>query len=378
LLSIRHYNDTDKTAWDNYVERHPDGTLYHLTAWKEIIERTYHHKSYYLIASIDHQDPGSPIVGILPLVHLKHFLFGNHLISIPFFDMAGILADNAEVEQALLSEAIHLGRKLKVDTIELRQTTPLGWLSELSGSPQPMVSANPDRRTALNARIPTVNCHTKSHKVRMLLALPDSSIVLMKSFKSKFRNKINKTLKAGLNVKIGALELLDDFYNVFSFNMRDLGSPVHSKKLIRSVLEAFPGKARLVAIYNNNNPIAGGMFVCFKNTLQNPWASAIKQYSSLRPNTLAYWNMLSYACDNGFKYFDFGRSTPDEGTYKFKEQWGATPVPLHWYFVSLNGQSTAEDTTDKSKFDTAIHYWQKLPVQVTKIMGPMIRKHIGL
>jgi len=37
-----------------------------------------------------------------------------------------------------------------------------------------------------------------------------------------------------------------------------------------------------------------------------------------------------------------------------------------------------KDTSEKSKFDKAIHYWQKLPVPVTKILGPMIRKHIGL
>jgi predicted MPP superfamily phosphohydrolase len=44
----------------------------------------------------------------------------------------------------------------------------------------------------------------------------------------------------------------------------------------------------------------------------------------------------------------------------------------------LNGQPIIEETSEKSKFDKAIQYWQKLPVPVTKILGPMIRKHIGL
>ena len=88
--------------------------------------------------------------------------------------------------------------------------------------------------------------------------------------------------------------------------------------------------------------------------------------------------MLEYACDNGYKYFDFGRSTPDEGTYKFKKQWGATPQPLHWYDISLTGKPAPEKETEKSKFSRAIQYWQKLPVSVTGFLGPMIRKHIGL
>jgi len=87
---------------------------------------------------------------------------------------------------------------------------------------------------------------------------------------------------------------------------------------------------------------------------------------------------LEYACDNGFKYFDFGRSTPGEGTYRFKEQWGAQPTTLHWHYISLNGNAIDQETSDNSKFEKAIQYWQKLPVPITKIIGPMIRKHIGL
>jgi hypothetical protein len=30
------------------------------------------------------------------------------------------------------------------------------------------------------------------------------------------------------------------------------------------------------------------------------------------------------------KSFDFGRSTMNEGTYKFKKQWGCEPTQLHW------------------------------------------------
>ena len=116
----------------------------------------------------------------------------------------------------------------------------------------------------------------------------------------------------------------------------------------------------------------------FKDTLENPWASALKEYSRLSPNMLLYWSMLEYACDNGFSYFDFGRSSPDEGTYKFKEQWGSKPTPLHWYYISLNNQPIDEETSEKAKFEKAIRYWQKLPVPVTEIVGPMIRKHIGL
>jgi len=278
--------------------------------------------------------------------------------------MGGILADDIEMEKALLSEAAKIANKLKANNIELRHTQPFTWKIEESS------------QSGLSCL--KIHTATKSHKVRMLLELPDSSEVLMKSFKSKLRSQIKKPLKEGLKTKIGGLELLDDFYNVFSINMRDLGSPVHYKKIVKHVLGEFPEKSRIVMIYKDDEPLACSIIVGFRDTLENPWASALRQYSRLSPNMLLYWSMLEYASDNGFKYFDFGRSSPDEGTYKFKQQWGAKPTPLHWHYISLNNQPINEDTSEKSKFEKTIQYWKKLPVPVTRVIGPRIRKYIGL
>ena len=309
---------------------------------------------------------------ILPLSHLKHFLFGNSLISIPFFDLGGILADDIETEKALLNEAIKIGYDLKVKDIELRHIYPVKFFEKDSEA---------YLTGASNSQLKTQNCvfKTRSHKVRMLLDLPASSGTLMKSFKAKLRSQIKKPLKEGLKATVGGIELLDNFYKVFTINMRDLGSPVHSKRLIRNVLKEFPDKSRIVMIYKDDQPLACSLIVGFKGTLENPWASSLREYGRLSPNMLLYWTMLEYACDNGYDYFDFGRSSPDEGTYKFKQQWGAKPTPLHWHNILLDGKSTpsAEDS-EKSRFDKAIRYWQKLPVSITKIIGPLIRKHIGL
>ena len=142
--------------------------------------------------------------------------------------------------------------------------------------------------------------------------------------------------------------------------------------------EADPDFAKLIIVYRYTQPVACSLIVGFKDTLENPWASSLREYSRLSPNMFLYWTMLEYACNNGFKYFDFGRSSPDEGTYKFKEQWGATPNPLHWHYISVNGKPLDKETSEKSKFDKAIQYWQKLPVSLTNVLGPIIRKHIGL
>jgi len=380
MITINQYHQADHMAWDAYVHAHPQATLYHLSGWKNIIEKTYDHKTYYLIAKRQLNNPSnstnsinsmSPSVGIgiLPLVHMKHFLFGNTLISMPFLDIGGVLADDEQIEKSLISKAISIAHNLYANKIELRSTAPLSVLDSCDF-----------KRSTRNSKLATRDwvSQTRSHKVRMLLKLPESSEILMKSFKSKLRSQIRKPIKKGLKSQIGGLELLDIFYDVFSVNMRDLGSPVHSKKLAQNVLQEFPENAKIVVVYEGEHPIACSLIVGFKDTLENPWASALREYGRFSPNMLLYWTMLEYACDNGYKYFDFGRSSPNDGTYKFKEQWGAKPAPLHWQYISLNGHQIDEETSEKSKFDKAIQYWKKIPIPVTKIIGPMIRKHIGL
>jgi FemAB-related protein (PEP-CTERM system-associated) len=339
------------------VYDHPNGILYHLFSWRTTIEKAYGHKTYYLAAFNKRSEES--LTGILPLIHLKNFIFGNHLISMPFFDMGGILADNEETEKALLGETIKLGKALKVDKIELRNANARSCFEKLDFSN-------------------LVACTLKTHKVRMLLKLPESSKVLMKSFKSKLRSQIKKPIKEGLESKIGGRELLDEFYKVFLINMRDLGSPVHSKKLIENVLKQFKEHTRIVVVHKDNKPYAASIISGFKDVLENPWSSSLQRYRQLSPNMLLYWAMLEYACDNGYQYFDFGRSTPEEGTFKFKQQWGAQPEPLHWNHISLNGRPVNEKASEKSRFNLAIQCWQKLPVPVTGILGPMIRKNIGL
>ncbi len=377
---------------DDFVRNSPAPTVYHLHVWRQIINRVYGHKTYCLIAIKngqqheivelsnwdDHTEDAAgvgetdsqKIAGILPLVHLKSFVFGNELISMPFFDAGGVLADDADAEKSLLIEAVSLARRLRAKSIQLRQTLPLPVMSD--PGPEAWNSVENSWFSALSC-----NVEKRLHKARMLLELPGSSEALMDSFKSKLRSQIRKPEKEGLTGKVGGLELLDDFYKVFSINMRDLGSPVHSKLFIKGVLESFPEEARICLIYKGQQPLACSVMLGFNGTVYNPWSSSLRKYSKLSPNMLLYWTMLRYACDSGHRYFDFGRSSIEENTYKFKAQWGCQPQPLYWYYISDNKLPLKIDT-EKSKFDVAIRIWQNLPVPLTRVFGPPIRKYIGL
>ena len=377
---IKYAGNSDGALWDGYVRKHPNASVFHMFGWRDVIRRTYGHATYYLMlmpedAGVDaaserteaRGNPAESILGVLPVVHLKHAIFGNCLVSLPFFDGGGILADCREAEECLLAEVIRLGRKAGVGTIELRHERLL----------ESCEDTNIGALCHINSRTP-LQVATKSNKVRMLLNLPESSEMLVKSFKSKLRSQINRPLKEGFTSRTGGLELLGDFYKVFLVNMRDLGSPVHSVDLMRHVLSEFSERSRTFVIYKAEEPVASALVVGFDKVLRNPWASSLRKYASLGPNMLLYLRILEFACDNGYRVFDFGRSTKGDGTYKFKEQWGAVPTPLFWHYISLDGKSPDPESSGKERFETATHYWKKLPLIVTKIIGPRIRKHISL
>ena len=379
-ITVKIIRSEDRYSWDDYVHSRSDSNIYQLYDWKTVIENAYKHKTYYLMATtnqIEDQGGDETVVGVLPLVHMKSLIFGNKLVSIPFFDMGGILSANDQATSALLEAAVALGHSLNVNSIEFRHARSVQRFDRQDDTTQHN-SARKPFNSPFRTEGSKIICLSATNKVRMLLNLPGSSEALMNSFKAKLRSQIKKPIKEGLKAVVGGQELLDDFYSVFSINMRDLGSPVHSKRIIFETLSAFHEKTRVVAIYHDQTPVAASIVIGFNSILENPWASALRKYSRMAPNMLLYWTMLEYACDKGYTWFDFGRSSPDEGTFKFKKQWGAEPDPLHWTEIKISESNNTNDESEKARFSKAIQYWQKLPVPVSRFLGPMIRKHIGL
>jgi FemAB-related protein (PEP-CTERM system-associated) len=289
-MSLTFSTSLDSQSWDKFAAAAPNASLYHLHGWKDVIERTFGHPTFYL-AAVD----SGRVSGVLPLVQLKSRLFGNLLVSLPYFNYGGICAESADVRDALFREAVTLAERQDVDSLELRHDDR--WREELP---------------------------TKAHKVSMRLELPTSIDALWKALGAKLRNQVQKPRKAGVTITVGRAELLDSFYEVFSANMRDLGTPVYAKAFFRNILERFPDQTWIVTAYLDQRPVAAGFLTGFKDRLEIPWASSLRTVNSIGANMLLYWSCLEFAVQHGYRVFDFGRSTPGEGTYRFKEQWTKT------------------------------------------------------
>jgi serine/alanine adding enzyme len=335
--------DDESIAWDHYVHNHSMACGYQLMGWRRVVQRAFGHRTFYLMARDEHGE----VRGVLPLVFVSSRLFGRFLVSIPFVNYGGVLTERFDAQRALLETATSRAVSLGATHIELRheRLLHLGWTS-------------------------------KQHKVSMRLDLPREPEALWKRFPSKLRSQIRRAMKEELTVRIEGIEILDDFYRVFARNMRDLGTPVYARRFFAAILDEFPKDAHVCAVYLGRQPIAAGFLYGFKHTLEIPWASSDRRYNNLSANMLMYSAALEYACRQGFSIFDFGRSTPGTGTYRFKEQWGARPVPLYWYHWSRDGRPVPDVSPGNSTYASAVSLWKRLPLRLTRLVGPSIVKNI--
>jgi FemAB-related protein (PEP-CTERM system-associated) len=339
-IRIDHSQSVDRDVWDAYVLAHPDADHYHLSGWGRSIEMVYGYKALYLSAW-----NGPVIVGVLPIIVMGGALTRKSLVSMPFLDYGGICADNSETVQ-FLYEAIQkeiIGRR--------------GFLM--------------DFRHRKEKSIPL---EKHGDKVSMVLKLPGDSSEMWKRCGAKLRNQIRKAEKEQLQARWIDIEGLKDFYDVYTFNMRDLGSPPHSCGFFRQILTEF-SDAQLLLIQHGSKIVGGGLCLTFKDTMLVPWASSLRPYFHLCPNNLLYWEAIRTACDKGLAHFDFGRSSKGSGTYQFKKQWGAVEEVLHWQ-SNMPGGSLV-DQSGNHTLELVVKVWKTLPVNITRFIGPTLRRRLS-
>jgi len=340
--ALRVRTDAPASLCEAYVDAHPTGTGYHYPGWLELIGDVFGHDTRYLTV-----ESPSGVAGVLPLVFFRSRLFGTFTVSLPFVNYGGVLADDAAAAGALLDAAIGETRAAGGTHLELRHTQ------------RQFESLSPKR-----------------HKVAMLLPLAETPDRQWEGLDRKVRNQVRKGEKSALVATIGGLELVPDFYAVFAHNMRDLGTPVYGREFFEAVVRRFPQTSRVFVVQHDGRPVAGSLVVWHRGVAEVPWASALRSSNAVSANVFLYWQMLRFCIEQKQRIFDFGRSTPNEGTFHFKKQWGAEPRELVWEYWTAPGVDVPNLNPKNPKFDLAIRAWQRLPVPVATMIGPRIVRNI--
>jgi len=335
--------DTDiAVSWQRDVGELDRSRLAHAPEWFSVIRKAYGHDPMYL--SAEDENGGR---GLLPAFVVRRPCLGTVVTSMPFLDAGGPCSSSPALANLLVKRLIQDAAAAGASVVELRCTErqPLPW--------KPVES-----------------------KVNMTLPLPADPSRLWSQLDKTVRNQIRKAERLGLSVELGGAEKLTAFYETFVVRMRDLGSPVHDSRFLRAVLHSFGDRARVALVRKGADAIGGLVALAFKDRVVVPWASCLKEYFALCPNMLLYWETIRNACAEGFRRFEFGRSTRGSGTYRFKRQWGACEEPLFWYTIPVHSRHAASMTPDGRAAAVITTAWRYLPLPVTRQLGPCIRKYL--
>lgn len=341
---MRHSLPDTGGAWQRVVTESDGSGLAHSPEWFSLIQRAYGHSPLYLTT-----DDGNGGSGVLPAFVVRRPFFGAVVTSMPFLDSGGPCSRSAATRRMLVEHLIAEARRIGASFVELRCSEPVD-----------------------------IPVRPAEHKVNMTLPLPADPDHLWRQFDKQVRNQVRKAERSGLSIERGGADKLRAFYDAFVVRMRELGSPPHAPEFLAAVLDAFGSRARIMLVQKGQATVGGLLSLAFKDRVVVPWATCLKEHFALCPNMLLYWEALRAACAEGFRSFEFGRSTRDSGTYRFKRQWGAREEPLFWYSIPVASPSVAAATAPGNRLRAPLltKTWQHLPLAVTRHLGPHIRRYL--
>ncbi|KIH75383.1 FemAB-related protein, PEP-CTERM system-associated [Geoalkalibacter ferrihydriticus] len=347
-MRIRSFQQNDANAWDDYIMSHPEGTIFHLTQWKRVVDESFGHPSCYLLAEEAPSNGGRPrIVGVLPLVRIKSRLFGDSLVSVPFAELGGPVADSTEIAVALLARAGEVAREFGVDYVELKNTQGL-------------------------ADLPTKDLYVNFSKA----IDPDPEVNLL-AIPRKSRAVVRKALKSGLSAETGH-HLLPIFYEMMARSYHNLGTPIFPRRFFGKFLEVFGDKSDLLVVLSpQGKPIAAVLCFFFKDRVMPYYAGSLFEARALGPNDFMYWELMRRGCEAGYQVFDYGRSKVDTGSYSFKKHWGFEPKPLAYQYLLVGQKEMPNLSPTNPKYQKKIEMWRKMPFGLTKIVGPPLAKYLA-
>ncbi|WP_022948481.1 FemAB family XrtA/PEP-CTERM system-associated protein [Methylohalobius crimeensis] len=340
-MEVKVFTSADAGRWDAFVADRPEATFFHLSDWRKVLENALGHATYYLYA-----EKAGEIVGILPLGHIRSRLFSNALISTPFCVYGGSVAGDPAVRDALEAAACDLARDLNVDHLELRNLQP-------SGAGRPVKDLYVTFRKTLD---------------------PDPETNL-KAIPRKQRAMIRKGIQAGLESVID--ESVDRFYEIYAESVRNLGTPVFPKSYFRSLKDTFGKMCEILMVEYQGEPVAAVMNFYFRDEVLPYYGGGSTAARQLKANDFMYWEVMRRAVEKGVKTFDYGRSKKGTGSYRFKTHWGFEPQPLHYEYELIRAKELPDINPLNPKYRLFIQAWQKLPLPVSKLIGPWLARSLG-
>jgi FemAB-related protein (PEP-CTERM system-associated) len=338
---VRSYRDGDQAAWNAFVLAHRDGTFFHLVQWREVLRRAFGHATHYLLA-----ERHARICGVLPLAEVRSLLFGHTLVSTPFCVYGGIIAADPRAHEALAAGACELARALGVDYLEMRNRR----------------SVHPD-------------WPCKDLYVTFRRPISPDAEENLRVIPRKQRAMVRKGGKEGLRAELH--RDVSRHYAVYSESLRNLGTPVFSRRYFAELQRAFGEDCEILTVMHRDRPVASCLSFYFRDEVLPYYGGGSLAARGLAGNDFMYWSVMERARQRGSRVFDYGRSKRGTGSYDFKRYWGFEPEPLYYEYFLVNATAVPDLSPVNPRYERMIAAWRHLPLWLTRLAGPPLAKYLG-
>jgi FemAB-related protein (PEP-CTERM system-associated) len=333
--------ESDRGRWDAFVRSCPEATFFHLTGWKNIVENVLGHPTFYLYA-----ESANGIEGVLPLAHMRSTLFGNALVSSPFCVYGGVAATSEEARRALEDEAERLAVSLGVDYLEMRN------------------------RSVRRSDWPTKDLYVTFRKA--IHPDPDANL---NAIPRRQRAMVRKGIEAGLESEID--DGVDRFFEAYSASVRNLGTPVLSKRYFQALQREFGDRSEVLTVTRAGKAVSSVLSFYFRDEVLPYYGGGPRAARELKANDFMYWELMRRSAERGIRVFDYGRSKVGSGSYSFKKNWGFEPEPLPYQYRLVKAPEVPNVSPTNPKYRLFIEAWRRLPLAVANRLGPVLARNLG-
>jgi CelD/BcsL family acetyltransferase involved in cellulose biosynthesis len=338
--------DLRDPRWLDFTRGHPAATPFHRPEWARLIADCYRFRPFAMTTT----DEIGTIRAGLPLVEVRHLGGRPRWVALPFTDQCSPLLSTPEEETELIRLTRDAARAAGIDRIEVRG---------------PLTGAPATGHAALR---------------HVLLLDPDPAVVYARFHASQVKRNIKRAEREGLTLRTGSRpeDLIDTFYKLHLDTRRRQGVPIQPRRFFRLLWEQVvaPGLGSVLIAESAGRPIAAAVFLSWNGTVVYKFGASDAEAWSLRPNHLLIWDAIRRACEEGYRWFDFGRTDAgQDGLRNFKLSWGAIEEPL--VYRALGG--APEQTTDPEGAATRLlgALIRRSPPLVCRVTGELLYRYVA-
>jgi FemAB-related protein (PEP-CTERM system-associated) len=186
---------------------------------------------------------------------------------------------------------------------------------------------------------------------------------------------VRKGMEAGLESEID--DGVDRFFEAYSASLRNLGTPVLSKRYFQALQREFGDRSEVLTVTRAGKAVSSVLSFYFRDEVLPYYGGGPRAARELKANDFMYWELMRRSAERGIRVFDYGRSKVGSGSYSFKKNWGFEPEPLPYQYRLVKAPEVPNVSPTNPKYRLFIEAWRRLPLAVANRLGPVLARNLG-